>query len=294
MAPTDYAGLQYRNAQRHDTDESSPSSTQAHPGRAARAGRMGRMGRMASAPRPPSQGRGGRSPAVVTNGEDAVLTHLSRLPLFQELDPAQLARIAPYARCSRLEKGAILFHKGDTAHGIHLVIRGQVKLAFPSVQGNEKVVAIIGRGQSFGEAAMFLERPYPVSAEALTAVELLFVPDALVLRLLADDPTFGRRLLAGLAERLHTLVQDVEIYSQRSSTQRVIGYLLQLCGDEEVNASVPWVDLPTSKQIIASRLNLTPETFSRILHDLAERGLIGVRGRRILIPDTAALRRHEL
>lgn len=227
-------------------------------------------------------------------GTDFVITHLTRLPLFQELDRAQLARIAPHARCMRLERGVILFHKGDAAHGIHLVIRGQVKLAFPSPQGNEKVVAIVGTGQSFGEAAMFLARPYPVSAEALTAVELLFVPDALVLRLLGEDRTFGRRLLAGLAERLHTLVQDVEIYSRHSSTQRMIGYLLQLCDDGDDAVATTWVDLPAAKQTIASRLNLTPETFSRILRDLAERGLIGVRGRRILIPDLAALRRHEL
>lgn len=226
--------------------------------------------------------------------ESTVLQHLARLPLFQELEPDQLARIAPNTRGMRLDKGEILFHKGDEAHGIHVVVKGQVKLAFPSMQGNEKVVAIVGAGQSFGEAAMFLERPYPVSAEALTPAELLFISSTLVFQLLSEDPLFGRRLLAGLAFRLHTLVQDVEIYSQRSSAQRVIGYLLQLCPEDVVSAAPAWVDLPTTKQIIASRLNLTPETFSRILHDLADRKLIGVRGRRILIHNVEALRLHDL
>jgi hypothetical protein len=50
------------------------------------------------------------------------------------------------------------------------------------------------------------------------------------------------------------------------------------------------IALPTSKQITASRLNLTPETFSRILHDLAAAGLIEIDGRRILIHSVTRLR----
>jgi len=219
---------------------------------------------------------------------------LSRLPLFLELSPEQLGHIAAGTREKRLAKGEMLFQKGDPPRGLFLVVFGQVKLAFPSSQGNEKVVSIIGPRQSFGEAVMFMDRPYPVFAESLTDALLLHISKATVFELLERDTTFARSMLAGLSLRLHTLVHDVESYSLRSSTQRVIGYLLQHCEMEDNRAGEKIVALPTSKQVIASRLNLTPETLSRVFHELAEAKLITVQGKRITIHDVQRLREFDL
>jgi CRP-like cAMP-binding protein len=89
-------------------------------------------------------------------------------------------------------------------------------------------------------------------------------------------------------------VHDVETYSLRSSAQRVVGYLLQQCPQGESGASSFDISLPTSKQVIASRLNLTPETLSRIFHDLSVNGLIGVSGKQITINDVKRLREFDL
>ncbi|MBI4983976.1 MAG: Crp/Fnr family transcriptional regulator [Rhodocyclales bacterium] len=217
---------------------------------------------------------------------------LARQPLFRELSPAQIERIAADTREKRLTKGATLFQKGDDAHGFYFVIFGQIKLALSSAEGNEKVVEIIGPQQSFGEAVMFMNRPYPVFAEALADSLLLYVARATVFELLETDATFARALLAGLSRRLHSLIADVESYSMRSSLQRVIGYLLQL-GDAEDPAAAMALTLPTSKQVVASRLNLTPETFSRVLHDLTEAGLIDVQGKQITVHDLQRLREFD-
>ncbi|MCK9285201.1 MAG: Crp/Fnr family transcriptional regulator [Rhodocyclaceae bacterium] len=217
---------------------------------------------------------------------------LSHLPLFQALSPQQLAQIALGVRELRLSKGDVLFRRGDPTLGLHVVVFGQVKLAISSAQGNEKVVEIIGPRQSFGEAVMFLERPYPVTAEALVDTLLLHVARENVNDLLTADPSFSRAMLAGLSFRLHSLIQDVESYSMRSSTQRVVGYLLQLC-PEDPEAKVELV-LPTSKLVIASRLNLTPETLSRVLHDLSRNQLIEVDGRTIRIPSVRRLREFDV
>ncbi len=220
---------------------------------------------------------------------------LARLPLFQELTPEQVIKIAAQAREKRLTKGEMLFQKGDPSRGFYVIVFGQLKLAFPSSSGNEKVVAILGPKQSFGEAVMFMGRPYPLFAEAIADTLLLHVAKDTVFELLASDPSFARHMLAGLSMRLHSLVQDVESYSLRSSAQRVIGYLLQHClieGDGDFTGSIE-ITLPTSKQIIASRLNLTPETLSRIFHDLAEAKLIGVQGKQITINDLKRLREYD-
>jgi CRP-like cAMP-binding protein len=219
---------------------------------------------------------------------------LARLPLFQELAPEQIAELETACRERRLSKGEMLFHKGDPAKGFFVVVFGQVKLAFPSSQGNEKVVQILGPQQSFGEAVMFMGRSYPVFAEALADSLLLHIGSGPVFELLEKDPLFARRMLAGLSTRLHSLVQDVETYSSRSSAQRVVDYLLQHCPESESGENSFDILLPTSKQVIASRLNLTPETLSRIFHDLSTNGLIGVSGKHITINDVRRLREFDL
>jgi CRP-like cAMP-binding protein len=217
---------------------------------------------------------------------------LAHLPLFQALTHDQLAHVAAHTRSRRLPKGEMLFQKGDPAHGFHIVVFGQIKLAFPSSSGNEKVVEIIGAKQSFGEAALFAQRPYPVFAQAIADTLLLHVGRDVIFELLATDVSFARNLLAGLALRMHALIHDVESYSLRSSAQRVIGYLLEICPDEPGAGSAE-ITLPTPKQVIASRLNLTPETLSRILHDLAEARLIRMQGKRIMIDDLRRLREYD-
>jgi CRP-like cAMP-binding protein len=220
---------------------------------------------------------------------------LSRLPLFQELAPEQIAALESACRERRLAKGEMLFQKGDLPKGFFVVVFGQIKLAFPSSQGNEKVVQILGPRQSFGEAVMFLDRPCPVFAEGLVDSLLLHIGSAPVFELLERDPSFARRMLAGLSMRLHSLVEDVETYSLRSSAQRVVGYLLQHCPQQEGPCEGSFeISLPTSKQVIASRLNLTPETLSRIFHDLSANGLIGVSGKQITINDVKRLREFDL
>lgn len=227
-----------------------------------------------------------------TDGRIEIPALLVRLPLFQALTPEQVAQVSQHTRSKRLPKGEMLFQKGDLAHGFYVIVFGQVKLAFPSSNGNEKVVEIIGPKQSFGEAAVFAQRPYPVFAQAIADTLLLHIARDVIFELLETDTSFASHMLAGLAMRLHSLIQDVESYSLRSSAQRVIGYLLQHCPNESCEGSIQ-IMLPTSKQIIASRLNLTPETLSRILHDLAEAKLIEMQGKRITISDLQHLREYD-
>jgi CRP-like cAMP-binding protein len=219
---------------------------------------------------------------------------LANVPLFKELASEELERIAKLTRQVRAERGEILFHRGDPASGFHLVVYGQVKLAFISSKGDEKVVEIIGPGGSFGEAVMFMERPHVVTAQSLADTLLLYVQKEAVFDELDRDPRFARRIIAGLSRRLHHLMGDLEAYSMRSGTQRVIAFLLGDCRREKEEQDAIGVTLPTTKGIVASRLNLTQEHFSRILHELAAEGLIEVQGRSVAIPSVARLQQYAL
>lgn len=231
-------------------------------------------------------------PSMLGNHAINIEALLSRVPLFNSLAPGEIARIARGTREIRAEKGDILFHKGDPCNGFHLIVYGQVKLAFTSPAGGEKVVEILGQGQTFGEALMFMDKPYIVFAQTLSDSLLLHLSKSVIFEELERDPTLGRKMIAGMSMRLHQLVMDVESYSMQSGKQRIIGYLLRELPDEEQGNDIV-VTLPTNKGIIASRLNLTQEHFSRILHELTELGLIVVEGRKIRIPDLDRLRGHE-
>ncbi len=222
-----------------------------------------------------------------------VQSFLANVPLFRELASDELDRIASNTREVRAERAEVLFRRGDPALGFHIIVFGQVKLAFTSARGDEKVVDLIGPGQSFGEAVMFMERPHVVTAQTLSDTLLLYIAREIVFEELERDPRFVRRIIAGLSSRLHRLMNDFESDSLHSGTQRVIGYLLRDSDESPVPGRALEVTLPTSKGVIASRLSLTQEHFSRILHDLSARGLIEVHGRAIYIQDVARLRASD-
>jgi CRP-like cAMP-binding protein len=217
------------------------------------------------------------------------LALLSHVPMFRDLPPEDLARIAAGTTEIHAERGKVLFQRGDPCLGFHVVIFGQVKLSVSTSGGDEKVIDIIGPGQSFGEALMFMDRPYVVGASALADTLLLHVAKDTLFGEIERDPRLARRMLAGLSSRLHMMVKDLEALSLKTATQRVVGYLLTL-GEDDASR----VTLPAQKSLVASRLNLTPEYFSRILHELGDAGLVRIEGREIEILDREGLRRHEM
>ncbi|MFE6286080.1 Crp/Fnr family transcriptional regulator [Streptomyces sp. NPDC057877] len=227
-----------------------------------------------------------------TPGPPAALSALlPRLPLFSGLTPDQIAVLRTGSRLTTVDRGEVLFHQGDPVRGFYFVLRGQMQLSVSTAEGAAKVVEIVAAGETFGEAVVFDGLRYPVTAAALVTTELLAVSSEAVLDLLDRDPAFARRMLANMAVRLRRLVSDVEAYSLRSGVQRVVGFLLHETdadGDGEA-ARDRVVVLPTRKHVLASRLNLAPETFSRALRDLSAEGLISVEGRRITLHDVPGL-----
>lgn len=217
---------------------------------------------------------------------------LAHLPLFCEMSADEIERIAQGTRELHLARGDVLFQRGDPSNGFYVVVHGRIKLALTSPQGIEKVVELFGPGQSFGEAVMFMGKPYPVYAQALTDALVLHIGKTAIIGGVDSDPAFCRKMLAGLSIRLHRLVQNVESLSLRSSAQRVIDYLLHDL-DEIREGQDIHVSLPAHKNVIASNLNIAPETFSRILHSLSDAGLIRVEGKDVCIRDVARLRAYD-
>jgi CRP/FNR family transcriptional regulator, dissimilatory nitrate respiration regulator len=219
--------------------------------------------------------------------------YLAVLPLFSDLNAPELERLALGCQLRRFGRGDDIFRVGEPCDGFHVTVTGQVKLYAISPSGQEKVIELVGPGGSFAEALMFTGKAYIVNAQALTDALLLTVGKKAVVNEILGDPRFAMRMLAGLSRRLHGMVRDVQDYSLHSGTQRVIGYLLRCQVAEDCTSSgAVTVSLPAGKAVIASRLSLTPEYFSRVLHELEAAKLIEVNKREIRIPDPLKLSRH--
>jgi CRP/FNR family transcriptional regulator, dissimilatory nitrate respiration regulator len=220
--------------------------------------------------------------------------YLSVLPLFQQTSPSELQRLAEGCCLRRLGRGDMVFRVGQPCEEFHVTVMGQIKLFAISPAGQEKVIELVGPGNSFAEALMFTGKPYIINAQALTDTLLLTVKKEVVLAEIDHDHRFALRMLASISRRLHGLVHDVEAYALHSGLQRVIGYLLRDQGgaDSAASAAVT-VSLPVSKATIASRLSLTPEYFSRVLHELEAAGLIEIDKRDIRILNGARLAAYQ-
>ena len=216
--------------------------------------------------------------------------YLSVLPLFTDLNRPELERLALGCQLRRLSRGDTVFRVGEACEEFHVTVTGQVKLYALSPAGQEKVIELVGPGNSFAEALMFTGKPYIVNAQALTDTLLLTVKKEAVVGEIERDPRFAMRMLAGISRRLHGLVHDVEAYALHSGMQRVIGYLLRDQVVEDcATGEVVTVSLPVSKATIASRLSLTPEYFSRVLHELEVAGLVRIDKRDVHILDPKSL-----
>jgi CRP-like cAMP-binding protein len=173
---------------------------------------------------------------------------------------------------------------------MYVVVHGEIRLIARSSARGERLTGVVAAGRSFGEPVMFLERPALVDAEAAGDALVLQLPKEAVFAEIERSPRLARRIVASLSQRIESLVHELERQALGSGRARLIDYLVRRAGRHR---GPQLVTLPATKAAIASQLNLTPEHFSRLLHELVAAGLLQVEGRRINVPDVERLARSE-
>ena len=218
----------------------------------------------------------------------ALLAGLRGHHLFAGLAPAQMQRLLSLSHVDQYEAGQILFDRGQPAQHFFLVVEGQVNLVLYSKSGEEKIVDIIGPGMSFAEAVMFMEASgYPVSAVAAMESTVARFPSREYLAILRESPETCLRMLGNLSQRLHMRIREIEYLTLESATHRLVRLIeSRLPADA---AGPTELTLQESRQELASRLSMKPETLSRILRHLADAGAIVVHGRVLQVPDRKRL-----
>ncbi len=203
-------------------------------------------------------------------------------------DCPALAALTQAARPRTVARHEMITHRGDRPDGLFFVLSGEIKLLLISAAGAERIVRLVRGGDTFFEEAAIADTPLRMAAQAGRDSRILFVPRHAVQAAMACHDVFAQGLIRLLSRRMDDLLAGMELCEQRNSAQRVAHYLVKHARHERDSVEVR---LSSAKQVIASQLNMTPESFSRVLGRLARDGFIVPRGRHaIALTDLSGLK----
>ena len=215
-----------------------------------------------------------------------IIQKLKQSHLFSSLSELQLERVYRHCKLSKLDEAQLLFAQGQAVDYFYMVISGRIKLFRVSPDGQEKVIEIVPEGECFAEALMFMDRPdYPVSAGALTRTEVVGIEAKDFKAMLWDSTDTCFNLMSEMSMRLRRLIHEIDTLTLQSGTCRVASYLLKSAHADEAS-----FELDMAKNLIAARLSVKPETFSRIVANLKRQGILSVDGNKVTILNREGLK----
>ena len=216
---------------------------------------------------------------------EVILESLKLSHLFSELSDEQLDRVRRHSHITDMVEGESLFFQGDDVSSFYLLLSGRIKLYRVSPEGKEKVVEIVEPGVAFAEALMFLDRPhYPVTATAIAPSRVIGINCRDFKNMLSESVDTCFLLLGEMSFRLRSLIREIDTLSLDTGTVRTVSYLLSQAPEDSDS-----YQLQVAKSVIASRLSVKPETFSRILKNLHEQNIVTIEGRNVTIHDRDAM-----
>lgn len=211
--------------------------------------------------------------------------------LFSSFDDEQFKCALNGSKTIQLKENDHLFRQQQKASYFYFLETGDIKLYRLSPDGAEKVIELIRAGQTFAEAVMFMQgNCYPVNAQALSDCRLIQIKMDTFRSLLEHTPQTSLKILGHMSQRLHGLIQEIDQLTLQNAKMRVIQFLIrEIPSDADMPFTLLW---NTPKTVLASRLSVRPETFSRILQQLSQEQLIKVDGKVIKIQDLNSLKNY--
>jgi len=208
--------------------------------------------------------------------------------LFVDLSDSSFNKIVDQSSVLSLSANKQLFEQGQAVTDFFLLSTGQLKLTRLSSEGDEKVVEIINKGNSFAEAAVFGKfSGYPVNCFAIRDSVIFRINAAAYVKELSSSMDSCFAVMATLSGRTHNLLGEIDRLTLHNATHRLGIYLLT---GVEVEKGAVEIDLSAPKHVIASRLSIKPETLSRTFKRLVECKHIEMKEKHIVINDVKAFR----
>lgn len=231
-----------------------------------------------------------RVDAVRKKGADNLITQyrpfLRSLPTFAAMEDDDLDEILSFAQIREYSKEKLLFLRDEPAARLYIVLEGWVKVYNGLESGEEAILQMLGSGETLLESAVFLNVPAPVSAQVVEHALLLSIPAPVIRQRIQSNPQLAVNMLNAVSIRSQRLVQQIELSRLKSAQERVGWFLLRLALNQKPSDGI--IFLPYEKSIIASYLDMRPETFSRTLQKFRKEGF-DVSADQVKMPDRQAL-----
>jgi CRP-like cAMP-binding protein len=207
------------------------------------------------------------------------------VPLFRQLSPADLQRVAEAAREKNYPRHSVILFEDDPGDALYVVAKGQVKVVLIGDDGREVILSVLGEGEFFGEMALLDDEPRSAHVIAMEDSDLLVLRREDFEAILAQSPQIALALLRELTRRLRRADEKVGALVLLDVTGRVARLLLELSDDSGGDRITRRLTHHTIAQMVGS----SRETVSRTMRDFVSKGHIAVSRREILILDRAAL-----
>lgn len=195
---------------------------------------------------------------------------IAACPMFRDMGEALTERLIGEGAVRHYERGQSIFMEGDRAEAFYLILDGWVKLFRLTPDGDEAVLHVFAAGETFAEAVVFLGGRFPASTEAASKCRLLRIDMAHLRRLISEHRETAFAMMASIARHTEMLTGQVEILKVMTAPQRVADFFLSQATGHRGPARIV---LPHDKHLIAKRLGMTPESFSRALARLHAEGV---------------------
>lgn len=208
---------------------------------------------------------------------------LRKASVFSGLSESDLAEFSGIVVDRSLEPEEYVFWEGDAPVWFYLVGEGKVKVFKHSSSGKEFIVAFFGPGEMFGEVAVFEDRAYPASAQAVAPSRVLGIRREDFISFFAERPEVALKIVIVLGGRLRDAQSRLKDIAGERVEQRIASLLVML--HSKVGSEIPF-----TRQEIAEMAGTTTETAIRVMSRLGKDGIIrSVRGK-TMIRDEGRLR----
>ncbi len=215
---------------------------------------------------------------------------LKNIPFFTGLSNDELQYFESKLQQKEFKKNQQIFQYGEMAEKFYIMLEGWVKLYRVNKDGDETVIALVTKGDAFSEAATFEGSDYPYSSQIVGGDAKALVLEAYAIReQVRQNPNIALKMLASISHHTNQLSLTYEHISKLTTAQRLGCFLLKLAMDREYQNKLL---LPYNKHLVASRLGMKPETFSRAMKRLSDDLKIIFKGREVSIPDIDKLQEY--
>lgn len=179
-------------------------------------------------------------------------------------------------------KGDVVFEDGESPKGVYFIQKGTAKLSKSGVYGKDQILRFCKENDLIGYRSLLCGENFQANAEAMTAMQVLFLPADIFINLLQLDSKLSYAMLQKIAYELGESANTVTFLAQKTVRERLAEILILL---EQKLGTDPegFIKISLTREEIANLIGTATESAIRLISEFKQDGLISVEGRNIKI-----------